>query len=111
MTSSNILLFPGRAFRHSMTPANFMVIGLQIGKLHSGGGGGRNPSLAALPDSEKPDLFRVKILSSTHAIGISQVTMSNLFLQRSDTYQYGIRSIQYFGILNQLKKIGYLLIL
>ena len=35
-----------------------MVIGLQIGKLHGGGGGIHPP---ALPDSEKPGLFRVKI--------------------------------------------------
>ena len=39
-----------------MTPPNFMVIGLEIGKLHRGG---IRPPLA-LPDSEKPDLFRIK---------------------------------------------------
>ena len=38
-----------------MTAPNFMVIGLQIGKLH--GGGIRPP---ALSDSEKSALFRVK---------------------------------------------------
>ena len=41
-----------------MTPPNFMVIGLQIGKLHGGGGGIHHPPLA-LPDSEKPGLFTV----------------------------------------------------
>ena len=38
-----------------------MVIGLQIGKLHRGGG--RTPP--ALPDSEKPGLFRVKLQKVT----------------------------------------------
>ena len=33
-----------------MTPPNFMVIGLQVGKLHTKGGG----------EPEKPSLFRVK---------------------------------------------------
>ena len=28
---------------HTMTPQNFMVIGLQVGKLHMGGGGGGRP--------------------------------------------------------------------
>ena len=39
-----------------MTPPNFMVIGLQIGKLHIG----VESIPPALPDSEKPGLFRVK---------------------------------------------------
>ena len=37
MTSSNVLLFPGRSICHSITTPNFMVIGLQIGKLHGEG--------------------------------------------------------------------------
>ena len=37
-----------------MTLANFMVIGLQIGKLE-----GEPPP--AMPDSEKPGLFKVKV--------------------------------------------------
>ena len=40
-----------------MTSPDFMVIGLQIGKLHRG----RNPPNPAVLDSEKPDLFRVKV--------------------------------------------------
>ena len=40
-----------------MTPPNFMVIGLQTGKLRRGGG--RAESALALPDSEKSGLFRV----------------------------------------------------
>ena len=36
-----------------------------------------------------------KTLSSTHATGTRQATMGNLFLQRRNTDQYGIRSIQY----------------
>ena len=39
-----------------------------------------------------------KTLSSTHAIGIRQATMGNLFLQRRNTDQYGIRSVQYSGV-------------
>ena len=42
-----------------MTPPNFMVNAFQIGKLH-GGGGRTRPLPLALPDSEKPGLFRVK---------------------------------------------------
>ena len=39
-----------------------------------------------------------KTLSSTHAIGKRQATMGNLFLQRRNTDQYGIRSVQYSGV-------------
>ena len=39
-----------------------------------------------------------KKLSSTHAIGTRQATMGNLFLQRCNTDQYDIRSIQYSGV-------------
>ena len=39
-----------------MIPSNFMVIGLQIGKLHTG----ERICPPALPDSGKPSLFRVK---------------------------------------------------
>ena len=39
-----------------MTPPNFMVISLQIGKLHMGA-----ESPLALPDSEKPGLFRINM--------------------------------------------------
>ena len=60
MTSSNVLLFPGRTFDKSMTPPNFMVIGLQVGKLHREGTG-ENLSSLALPDSEKPGLFRAEL--------------------------------------------------
>ena len=55
-----------------MTPRNYMVIGLQIGKLHvegggggGGGGGGSNPPLLALPDSEKLSLFRINYFGSS----------------------------------------------
>ena len=41
-----------------MTSPNFMVIGLQIGKLHRGGG--RIPSPLAVLDCKKLGLFRVK---------------------------------------------------
>ena len=40
-----------------MMSPNFMVIGLQIGKLHGGGGGGIRPP--AVPDFEKPGMFGV----------------------------------------------------
>ena len=39
-----------------------------------------------------------KTLSSTHAMGTRQATMGNLFLQRRNTDQYGIRSVQYSGV-------------
>ena len=39
-----------------------------------------------------------KTLSRTHAIGTRQTTMGNLFLQRRNTDQYGIRSVQYSGV-------------
>ena len=39
-----------------------------------------------------------KTLSSTHAMGTHQATMGNLFLQRRNTDQYGIRSVQYSGV-------------
>ena len=39
------------------------------------------------------DYFRA--LSSTHAIETHQATIDNLFLQRRNTDQYGIRSMQY----------------
>ena len=39
-----------------MAPPNFMAIGLQVGKLHRG-----ESAPPALPDFEKPGLFRVKI--------------------------------------------------
>ena len=39
-----------------------------------------------------------KTLSSTHAIGTRQATMGNLFLQRRNTDQYSIRSVQYSGV-------------
>ena len=38
-----------------------MVIGLEIGKLHRGGGG-RNPPSRDVLDSKEPGLFRVKIV-------------------------------------------------
>ena len=41
-----------------MTSPNFMVIGLQIRKLHRGGG--IRPPPPAVLDSKKPGLFRVK---------------------------------------------------
>ena len=39
-----------------------------------------------------------KTLSSTHAMRTRQATMGNLFLQRRNTDQYGIRSVQYSGV-------------
>ena len=42
-----------------MTSPNFMVIGLQIRKLHRGGA----PPFLALLDSKKPGLLRVKVWS------------------------------------------------
>ena len=39
-----------------------------------------------------------KKLSSAHAIGTRQAKLGNLFLQRHNTDQYGIRSIQYSGV-------------
>ena len=44
-----------------------MVIGLQIGKLHGGGGGGRGGICPlALQDSGKPGLFRVNLSNGSH---------------------------------------------
>ena len=39
-----------------------------------------------------------KTSSGTHAMGTRQATMGNLFLQRRNTDQYGIRSVQYSGV-------------
>ena len=47
-----------------MTSPNFMVIGLQIRKLHRGGG--IRPPPPAVLDSKKPGLFRVKDHTPTH---------------------------------------------
>ena len=55
MTSSNVLLFPGRAY----DTTNFVVLGIQTVRQVTQGGG-QNPPPPALPDSEKPGLFRVK---------------------------------------------------
>ena len=51
MKSSNVSLFPSRAFYHSMTPPNFMVIGLQIGKLHIGAESGPPSGPYEIPKS------------------------------------------------------------
>ena len=40
----------------------------------------------------------IKTLSSTNVIETRQATMGNLFLQRRNTDQYGIRSVQYSGV-------------
>ena len=39
-----------------------------------------------------------KTSSSTHAMRTRQATMVNLFLQRRNTDEYGIRSVQYSGV-------------
>ena len=55
-----------------MTSPSFMVINLQIGKLHGGGGAESIPP--AVLDSKKPGLFRVKGMSNQ--IGNRPITHS-----------------------------------
>ena len=66
MMSSNVLLFPGRAVDLLMTSPNFIVIGLQIGKLHRGAESALPPP--AVLDSKKPSLFRVQLDDSGNCI-------------------------------------------
>ena len=67
-----------------MTSPNFMVIGLQIRKLHRGG---HNPPPLAVLDSKKPDLFRVKRALNKHNIKATfytQTTLRNLLPKSKD---------------------------
>ena len=70
-----------------MTPPNFMVIGLQIG-----GGGGIRP--LALPDSEKPRLFRVMEGRATqdHLFHLSQTFIESFI--RSEHVQISLTNVE-----------------
>ena len=57
MMSSNVLLFPGRAFDITKFHGHWS----SNKEITQGGGGGRNPP--AVLDFKKPGLFRVKVLS------------------------------------------------
>ena len=59
MTSSNVLLFPGRTFDIVGTTKFYGHWPSYREVTRGGGGGERNPP-PALPDSEKSGLFRVK---------------------------------------------------
>ena len=67
MTSSNVLLLPGRAFDIVSHYPNFMVIGLQIGKLHRGGEADGIRPPVRFTSSEKPGLFRVVHLRESYS--------------------------------------------
>ena len=68
---------------NSITPPNFMVIGLQIGKLHRRKSGSA-PLSTALPDSENPGLFGVKdfiqgvLNDQLHAVSELIIFLQNL---------------------------------
>ena len=61
-----------------MTSPNFMVIGLQIRKLHRGA----ESAPPAVLDSKKPGLFRVKLgKSCTLSVEVTNMSKSDIGLQ------------------------------
>ena len=56
-----------------MTPPNFMVIGLQIGKLH-GGGGGQILKSRPVEGTKAPDIIQAKCVNvQVSSIGSSKI--------------------------------------